>query len=82
MEFEKLDEDEKHRYYELSRKLLDGQLYCTRVWDAWHYNTMSENDFNNSEDDDDLVYNNATLIYQFLQSRFREMKINDYLNEN
>ena len=31
------------------RKMLNSQLsdayYCTRVWEAWNFNTMSEDDF-------------------------------------
>lgn len=35
------------------RKVLDGQeaLHCTRVWEAWFYGTMSENDFSRVTDD-------------------------------
>ncbi len=80
MLFEELDESERNMYYELSEKLLDGQIYCTRVWSAWSHHTMTEDDFNNSIDDTDLVLSNAKLIYEFLQSRFRKMKIEDFLN--
>lgn len=82
MEFENLPNEEQDRYIQLSTELLDGQLYCTRTWEAWHYKTMSENDFFNSNEDDDLVYDNAKRIYNFLKSRFRGEKINKLINEN
>lgn len=82
MDFEKLEDDEKNRYYILAKEILAGHLYCTRAWSAWSYKTMTENDFFESCEDEIALENSAKLIYQFLETRFREMKINDFLNEN
>jgi len=34
---------------------LDSALYCTRVWEAWDYGTMSEDDFKLVSEDRDSV---------------------------
>ena len=34
---------------------LDDALLCSRVWEAWSYNTMTEDDFSQASDDDDFV---------------------------
>lgn len=35
----------KERLKDTLCKQLDDVLICTRTWDAWRYNTMSEDDF-------------------------------------
>ena len=71
VEFKELPEEEQQKYIELASSILDGQLYCDRSWDAWHYNTMSENDFYNSNEDEGFVYEKAEEIYNFLKTRIR-----------
>ena len=75
MEFEDLTYEEQEQYTLLAAELLEGQMYCIRVWEAWRYKTMTEDDFFPSNEDTDLVYENAKKIYNFLKSRFRDEKI-------
>lgn len=48
------------------RAELSDALYCNRVWDAWHYGTMSENDFVCLADDDSYVESMATSVIRAL----------------
>ncbi len=79
MEFENLPYEEQEHYTLLAAELLDGQLYCTRSWSAWGVKTMTEDDFYNSNEDDDLIYENAKRIYDFLKSRVRSAKIDELI---
>jgi len=36
-------------------KSIKGLYQCDRVWSAWSYGTMTEEDFSPAEDDEDLV---------------------------
>jgi len=47
--------------------ILDAQeaLYCTRVWEAWSYGTMGEDDFSRVSEDDEAV---SEILYTVLRS--------------
>lgn len=42
----------KKRIIEVLKNHLDDALFCTRVWEAWSYGTMTEDDFENITDED------------------------------
>lgn len=52
-------------------KVLDGQdaLHCTRVWDAWGYGTMSEDDFSPVTNDAEAVHEIASAVLEALEPR-------------
>lgn len=52
-------------------KVLDGQgaLHCTRVWEAWGYGTMSEDDFSPVADDAEAVHEIASAVLEALEPR-------------
>ncbi|PRZ15173.1 hypothetical protein [Nesterenkonia sandarakina] len=54
-------EDAKARIAEVA----NGQelLVCTRVWEAWSYNTMSADDFQTVADDGDMIEELATAAF-------------------
>lgn len=41
----KISDDDKERAMEAVSEVLGDAYFCTRVWAAWSYRTMSENDF-------------------------------------
>ena len=51
-------------------KVLDGQgaLHCTRVWEAWGYGTMSEEDFSPVADDAEAVHEIASAVLEALDA--------------
>ena len=50
--------DERIRYF------LQDNYACTRVWEAWSYGTMTEDDFTPMEDDEDIVNDFKTLVQE------------------
>jgi len=48
--------DERIRYF------LRDNYACTRVWEAWSYGTMTEDDFVPMDEDEDIVNDLKTLI--------------------
>lgn len=51
-------------------KVLDGQdaLHCTRVWEAWGYGTMSEDDFSPVTNDAEAVHEIASAVLEALDA--------------
>ena len=51
-------------------KVLDGQdaLHCTRVWEAWGYGTMSEEDFSPIANDAEAVHEIASAVLEALDA--------------
>lgn len=41
----------KEKIIEVLKGHLDDALFCTRVWEAWSYGTMTEDDFENIPDE-------------------------------
>ncbi len=42
----------KEKITNILKEHLDDALFCTRVWEAWSYGTMTEDDFVNLTDED------------------------------
>ena len=82
--FKDLTDEEKDFYYIKASNFFDnrGLLYCNRTWDAWHYKTMTENDFYNAEDDDSLIAELAEEIFNIVQVKLRKNKIENILKED
>lgn len=47
---------------EFAIKILDDLYCCTRVWSAWEYKTMSQDDFHFAAEDDNIVSDAMALI--------------------
>ena len=62
--FEDLTEKEQYFWHSKAVQILGSLYACTRVWEAWHYGTMSEHDFCLACEDDDIVYDTAIGMYQ------------------
>ena len=52
-----MSEDYQQAAIEAVKAELDSQeaMHCTRVWEAWRYGTMTEEDFVNVSEDDECV---------------------------
>lgn len=66
--FEQLTSAEQQPWIDMAIAALDGTLVCSRVWSAWGYGTMSDADFTDSVDDDDLVLERAAGIYNAVKA--------------
>lgn len=68
-EFKDLTSEEQQPYLDLAANVLNGLHCCTRVWEAWHIGTMTQDDFVEADFDDELIYDRASIIYDFIHSR-------------
>lgn len=68
-EFKELTSDEQQPYLDLASNVLSGLHCCTRVWEAWYVGTMTKDDFVEADFDEDLIYDRACIIYDFIHSR-------------
>lgn len=59
----------KERLKNTLREQLNDALYCTRVWEAWRYGTMTEDDFECLAYDDEYVEQLADAILATLISK-------------
>jgi len=74
MDFEKLPKEKKQYYFEQAEIILDGLLYCTRVWDAWGQGTMNENDFIPADKDDNIIIYTAEKLYIIVESGLEDIR--------
>ena len=70
--WKELDDDIREKYIDKAADILDDTLICTRVWEAWSYNTMSQNDFINAYECDDRVEEIAKELYEFVQEESKK----------
>lgn len=57
------DTKRKELLEDIIKDTLVDTYTCSRVWDAWAHNTMSEDDFHHAPDDEDLV---DEMVYKIL----------------
>lgn len=57
-----MSEPLKEKLRDAIREQLSDALYCTRVWSAWGYGTMREDDFVCLADDDNYVEDMADAV--------------------
>ena len=53
---------ENHRLSDLAKDILQDHYACTRVWEAWSYGTMTQDDFVSCFDDVDIVTDTIASI--------------------
>lgn len=64
-----LSEPLKQKLVEAIREQLKDALYCTRVWEAWSYGTMQEDDFVCLAEVDDYVEDMANTVLNALMNK-------------
>lgn len=57
----------------LAKELSDA-MDCTRVWDAWHYGTMSQDDFSLIAENDERLNDIVEAVCAHLLSRIAELE--------
>jgi len=45
------------------KKILTGHYSCSRVWEAWQYGTMTQDDFSPLEEDEN-IYNDIKSLFK------------------
>lgn len=65
----KVEADIRHRIWDA----LSGLYTCDRVWSAWQYGTMREDDFAPAEDDEDVIDNFEQMILELLEKERKEI---------
>jgi hypothetical protein len=64
LKFEDQPQDVQQHYKDTAQGFIDNDLYfCTRLWDAWLYGTMSEDDFVQAKHDEDFINDLAELLF-------------------
>jgi len=64
--WENLTEEERKPYFDKAIEVLQDHLTCTRVWSAWSYGTMTQDDFVLSAEDDNIVSDTAKMLFDFI----------------
>lgn len=73
-EFVDLGDSEQEKYIKIAETLIDGEFYyCERVWSAWGYGTMSQDDFKLLCEDDGFMLELAEKIYNIEKRFFNEL---------
>ena len=63
--WEELTEEDRKPYFDKAVEVLQDHLTCTRVWSAWSYGTMSQDDFWLAAEDDNIVSDTAKMLIDF-----------------
>ena len=61
-----LTDVEKKPFYDHAVSMLQDLYACDRVWEAWRYGMMSEDDFSIAQEDNDIVEGKAVALYSFV----------------
>ena len=64
--WEDLTEEDRKPYFDKAVEILHDHYTCTRVWSAWGYGTMSQDDFHLAAEDDDIVSDTAKKLFDFV----------------
>jgi hypothetical protein len=74
MNWERLTDEQKQPYFNKAIEILQDHLTCTRVWSAWSYGTMIQDDFVLAAEDDNIVSDTAKMLYDFTQKMIAQAK--------
>lgn len=66
--WEELSEDDRKPYFDKAVEVLQDHLTCTRVWSAWSYGTISQDDFRFAAEDTDIVSDTAKTLFDMFSS--------------
>ena len=64
--WDKLSESKKQKFYNMATEVLQDFYFCTRVWAAWSYGTMTQDDFLMAKEDDAILEDTARYLYEKL----------------
>lgn len=53
---------------------VQGFYWCDRVWSAWSYGTMTEDDFYPAEDDEDWINETVGSILKFKDEKIKKLQ--------
>jgi len=67
--WELADEETRETFIDKAADLLRDTYICTRVWSAWGYGTMTQDDFVESYSADDRVEEVASELFEFTNTR-------------
>lgn len=62
--WENATEEQKQPFYDKAVELASDTMFCTRVWSAWGYGTMTEDDFVNANEESEFIGDIAKAIWQ------------------
>lgn len=57
-------EPQKEPFIDKAAELAQDTLFCSRVWSAWGYGTMTADDFSDAADDEDFIDAIACAIWE------------------
>lgn len=69
-QFDALPEEVRQKYLDLATTMLHGFLWCDKVWEAWSYGYMTQDNFSDANSDPDVVREHAISMYKL----FLELK--------
>lgn len=72
LKFDDLSDGERQQYTDKAVELLQDHYICLRVWEAWGYGTMSQDDFVLAAENDCIVTDTAVMLYDFVQLKIAE----------
>ena len=72
-EWESLSEDNKQKYYNKAMDILNGLYHCDRIWEAWQYGTMTQDDFILANEDDNIVEEIAKKLHDFIKQEINKI---------
>ena len=64
--WEDLTEEDRKLYFDKAIEVLQDHYTCTRVWSAWSYGTMTQDDFRLAAEDDNIVSDTAKMLFDFV----------------
>ena len=64
--WEELTEEDRKPYFDKAIEVLQDHLTCTRVWSAWGYGTMTQDDFGLAAEDANIVSDTAKMLFDFV----------------
>lgn len=67
--WEDLSEDNRVVFRDKAANMLKDLYCCTRVWEAWNYGTMSQDDFISADVDDNIVEDTAMELYNISRGK-------------
>jgi len=73
--WEELTGLERTPFEEKAEDILSGHWTCSRVWSAWSRGTMGRDDFHPTAEDDDIVADTASMLYDFVAKCYEDRAI-------
>ena len=62
--WEEATAEQQQPFIDKAAELTQDTLFCSRVWSAWGYGTMTADDFSDTAEDDDFINDIAKAIWE------------------